>query len=188
MGAPTPGFHKTPGLGTQTLGLEEQSIKARASGFPEQMRLRVEPLGSGRERYFWPAFLAPGKREGLTSLVKTGTGGARFQVPARAEGREERVCSAPSRAGLWGPFYGRLLGPDAAEQRSQRELKAWLPGPGSGGAGSRPPGSLPARLVHSPRSAVVLGAAWLTAVAGRGLVADADALQRRANRANRELT
>ena len=64
------------------------AITAQTPGFSEQMGLQAGPLGSGSRRYFWPAFLAPGIREGLRSLIRArlGAEGARFLIAAGREG------------------------------------------------------------------------------------------------------
>lgn len=88
----------------------KRAIAAQAPGFSEQMWLLARPLGSVRERYFWLAILAPEKREGLRSLMRTrlGAGGARFLVPARGEGPRGWSARAPEHGG---PFLGAALGP-----------------------------------------------------------------------------
>ena len=77
-----------------------EAITAQTPGFSEQMGLQAGPLGSGSERYFWPAFLAPGKREGLRSLMRArlGARGARFLIAAGREGAKGLLCPGP-RAG-----------------------------------------------------------------------------------------
>ena len=73
------------------------TITAQTPRFSEQMGLQAGPLGSGSERYFWPAFLAPGKREGLRSLTRArlGAGDARFLIAAGREGAKGLLSPGP---------------------------------------------------------------------------------------------
>lgn len=91
------------------------TITAQTPGFSEQMGLQAGPLGSGSGRYFWPAFLASGIREGLRSLMRArlGAGGARFLIAAGREGAKGVLCPGPSVAagGARGPFLGSASGP-----------------------------------------------------------------------------
>ena len=76
---------------------QEETITAQTPRFSEQMGLQAGPLGSGSERYFWPAFLAPGKREGLRSLTRArrGAGDARFLIAAGREGAKGLLSPGP---------------------------------------------------------------------------------------------
>lgn len=77
--------------------------------------LQAETPRSGTQGYFWPAFLAPGLREGLGSSWRTGLGGRGRQIPGfgkKGGARGAGLPEAQNREGLWGPFLGRLWGPE----------------------------------------------------------------------------
>lgn len=148
-GTASPGFTGRPSLGPRFLA-QKSSQSSDSWVFEADCGRKGSLLGlKGREIFGLHSWLL--EKWGLRSLMRTGLGApnSRFQQDGR--GPRGRCARISDQGGLRRPFLGAALrlGHRLTEPRSQKEVKVWLPGRGSGRAepGRLGP-SLPAAHTH----------------------------------------